>query len=66
MAEFSGVPHTGHVFHMRPVLAEKTHELRSGLVGKSEDDPMINLLFDGVAGDPPENGKARGAQLVDR
>jgi len=51
---------------MRPVLAEKTHELRSGLVGKSEDDPMINLLFDGVAGDPPENGKARGAQLVDR
>ena len=55
MAKFSGVPHSGHLFHVRPVLAKETHQLRCRLVRKAKNDAMVNLVLSRVSSNPPKN-----------
>jgi hypothetical protein len=62
MAEFSRVPHSGHVFHVRPVLAKKAHQLRRRLVGKAENHTMVNSVLGCVSSDSPKNREALAAR----
>ena len=66
MAKFSRVPHSGHVFHVRSVLAEKTHRLRRRPVSKAKDNLMVNFVLSRVSSNPSENREATCGQTIDR
>src|SRR5712692_2998554 len=66
MAKFSRVPDSGHVFQVNPMLAEKSHQLRSRLVSEPEDHPLIELPGGRVSGYSSKNWEAAAGELLNR
>src|SRR5882724_10202672 len=66
MAEFSRIPYSGHLFHVRSMLVQKAHQLRRRLVSEAEDNPVVNLVLCRVSSDSPKNWEALFSQPINR
>src|SRR5713101_4230956 len=66
MAKFSRVPDTCHVFQVNPMLAEKSHQLRSRLVSEPEDHPLVELPGCRVSSDSSKNREPGAGYLLNR
>jgi hypothetical protein len=55
VTKFSRVTHTRDVFQVSPVLAEKSHQMRSGSVPETKDHALVYFLCACIPSDPPEN-----------
>src|SRR5713101_6768385 len=64
MPKFSRVPDTCHVFQVNPMLAEKSHQLRSRLVSEPEDNPLVELPGCRVSSDPSKNREPTTGYLL--
>lgn len=60
MAELAGISDAGHMFQVSPVLAQKSQELRSGLISEAKYHALIYFSVGGISRDPLENWKAAG------
>ena len=66
VAQLAGVADAGDLPQIVPVRLQELDQRGGGLVGEAEDDPMLDAVLGGVAGDAAEDREPAGNRGIDR